>query len=296
MQVCIASVTEQVTKILGGGGRILILGGTPTNFSNELRYDARFIFWYSTDKDTRRPKPVPEDTGLVLLTRFNGRDVIERVRKDCARIGASITGRIPPGQITNLLEDVIAELEEDKIEASAAFVAKTEKPDYSGLADFLIDQIPGDALKAELLESESRLAHLRDVAAERWPNISSRRVKRTLRQALLQLGVCETATVEPDDALAETATEEDEAGKITRLTTKVAELQREVFHLQRERRGFEDRRRKDRHQIAKQKQDLAFVLQHLANLTQEIIKRGLRIAIYENANERLNRIVEELTS
>lgn len=53
-------------------GEILVVGGRNTNFARELREHPRFIFWDSTDPDTKRKTKIPVRVHLVILTRFIG--------------------------------------------------------------------------------------------------------------------------------------------------------------------------------------------------------------------------------
>lgn len=302
MERMILLATEKSVEALKKGLRILIVGGRTTNFPDELRQDGRLVFWDSTDPDSGRPKPVPGDVGVALLTRFTGHSNSTRIR-----LSVDCIGPLSNGQISNLVTDAIATLNEES-QASASETAKdVQRTDFSDLPDFLIDQLGNDELGEKLLTNEEVLTRLQASATARWPDITRQRIVRALRHALYLLGLFEITATESSAETPEADSEPAESPeeRIKALTGRIGELQAEVSRLTRERRGIEERRRKDerkaereierlKSELKRDEGDLKTVLNLFINATEWIREQcGLQVTISSNATEVLTRLINK---
>lgn len=299
-----ALVSEKVLEALEAGRKILILGGRTTNFPAHLREDTRLVFWDSTDPDTRRPKPVPEHVGLALMTRFNHHTLTERVRMNCDKLGIALLGPLSTGQITGILKEAITELEEEKAEEASPTGNETVRPDYSGLSDFLISEVPSAELTPELLESTEKLAHLEKLAKNKWPRVSLRRVKRALRQGMHLLGMLTPDAFEPD-TFEEEEEELDEAvepeEEVRELKSELAKVQSDLLIARAETRGlhrrirnFERRLATKEAKLAQKHEDLKFVSEIVVEAIRILAHSGTEPSMREEDEERFLRILNEI--
>ncbi len=63
------------------GGKLLIIGGRATNFTENLREHPRFIFWDSVDPDTRHKTKIPSDVVVIIFARFIKHKIYRRIKK-----------------------------------------------------------------------------------------------------------------------------------------------------------------------------------------------------------------------
>lgn len=276
MNTLVLLATERSVEALKRGLKILVLGGVDTNFSNELREDERFVFWHSTDPDTRRPRPVPRSVGLALLTRFIDHKVTDRIKEQVICLGP-----IPNGQIGTLLTDAIAELEEEQEPAVDATPEMAARVNYSELPDFLVDQIASDKLGVDLLEDDTGLARLQTLANERWPDVTRQRVTRALRRGLYHLGLFDemdenTPSTDVESSEPEVTSED----QVRKLTDKLKKLEAEVVRLQKERKGLNHILNKKDVTLGQSKRDFYMLALSMVSLIDKLTEQcGLQLVI-----------------
>lgn len=84
---------------------VLVVGGKPSNFDQELRENPRLIFWDSTNNDWKRKGVVPDKVRLILFTRFHNTAARERIRRQAkARKILVVNTLLNSGQISNTFD------------------------------------------------------------------------------------------------------------------------------------------------------------------------------------------------
>lgn len=83
-------VTERLkfdlVELLHSGGRVIIVGGRTTNFSDEMRRDPRIEFWDSTDPKAHA-RDLPSNARALFFTRFINHEWAGRLRKQAKKRG-----------------------------------------------------------------------------------------------------------------------------------------------------------------------------------------------------------------
>lgn len=85
-----------LTQILAHGGRIVVVGGRPSNFSPKHLTDPRVVFWHSTDPRTKRVRELPANARAVLFTQFVDHATDHAIRRQAHARGVYT----PPGILT----------------------------------------------------------------------------------------------------------------------------------------------------------------------------------------------------
>jgi hypothetical protein len=102
---------EAVEKALSEGRKIVIIGGQPGNVKQILAAEHPQVVWWSTES-TSLHRELPQNTGLVLLTRFVDHKMTKRLYQQAVSRGADIANRvIQTGELRQVLAPILMKKE-----------------------------------------------------------------------------------------------------------------------------------------------------------------------------------------
>lgn len=77
----VTSEAAAVKRALNGGGTLLVVGGRSTNFDDQLRQHPRVTFWDSTDPKSDARRDPPDNTKVIICTRFIGHHTFHKLQR-----------------------------------------------------------------------------------------------------------------------------------------------------------------------------------------------------------------------
>lgn len=103
---------------LSRGGRALIVGGRPSNFSEKMRRHPQFVFWMDmTDKQAQQP--IPSNAHVVLITKWIAHKQDYVIRKQARERGAFCPpGFVSTGDLSDAFDRFVAHQEEQSTMAT----------------------------------------------------------------------------------------------------------------------------------------------------------------------------------
>jgi hypothetical protein len=107
----LAMIVAAVRVALGTGFErvVLILGARTLNVPQRMRDDPRFVFWDSSDPATDRKTVVPENTHVVLMTRFVTHELTERISRALPADAHFFRRPLNTGMLRKIIEEAMTE-------------------------------------------------------------------------------------------------------------------------------------------------------------------------------------------
>jgi hypothetical protein len=93
--------------------KLLIVGGKPSNFPDEIRRNPRLIFWDSIDPETVRRQKIPAGVTAIVCTRFVDHAIVERINAIVPKGVKVIKGVRGTGQIRRAIATVLPDDEKE---------------------------------------------------------------------------------------------------------------------------------------------------------------------------------------